>query len=307
MAKPFRSLILGMTGILAACQPNPTTTCQVSVSPSVGDLDTVFSGSWTSQNAVTCSYAVDGAGSVPIGCNSMLSATGARGAGLGTHTFTITATGTRRAASCSATWTVLPSLADMGSAADLSQPPSTLDLSVAPDLGMANNMLDLHQATLFDNPMNLADWPVTTTITDLEFQYGGMDGVHVEFSKRDGAGSWPDVTPPGWTGPLEYTLGMAELINGHWYASAAVQFWRDLAQSGGNVGANQQVATNWYYDARWGALAGHQPAAGEMIGIFVVAGNARGVTDEGSQSPVHERSNVVLVPMPTAAGAKYTF
>jgi len=30
---------------------------------------------------------------------------------------------------------------------------------------------------------------VTTTITALEFQYNGADGVHVEFSKRDGPAS----------------------------------------------------------------------------------------------------------------------
>ncbi|HEY8089523.1 MAG TPA: hypothetical protein VIF09_16795 [Polyangiaceae bacterium] len=181
--------------------------------------------------------------------------------------------------------------------------------------------LDLHQATLYDNPPGLADWPVTTQITDVEFQYQGADGVHVEFSKRDGTGSWPDVTPPGWTGPLEYTLGFAEYINGQWYASAAIEFWRGLPAAGGNVAedidtkaqctafgaaSSCQVAKNWYYDGRWGALAGYQPATGEIIGVFVVAGNLRGVTD-GSQSPVQERSNVVLVPMPGFAGAKYTF
>jgi hypothetical protein len=142
-----------------------------------------------------------------------------------------------------------------------------------------------------------------------------------EFSKRDGAGSWPDVTPPGWTGSLEYTMGMVEFINGKCYASAAVEFWRGLPASGGNVaqdivtkgqctafgaGSTCQVAKNWYYDGRWGNLAGYQPATGEIIGIFVVAGNLRGVTD-GSQSPVQERSDVVLMPMPPLAGAKYTF
>jgi hypothetical protein len=185
----------------------------------------------------------------------------------------------------------------------------------------APTMLDLHQVTLFDNPSNLADWAVTTQITEVDFQYMAMDGVHVEFSKRDGPGSWPDITPPGWNGPLEYTLGMVEKINGQWYGSAAIQFWRGLPASGGNVaadivtmaqctlfgmGSTCQVAKNWYYDGRWGALAGYQPATAEMIGIFVVAGNLRGVTD-GSQSPVQERSNVVLMPMPTFAGAKYTF
>ncbi len=54
--------------------------------------------------------------------------------------------------------------------------------------------------TLFDNPFNLADWAVTTHITAVEFQYKGKDGVRVEFSKRDGPGSWPDrrvaIGPP---------------------------------------------------------------------------------------------------------------
>jgi hypothetical protein len=200
---------------------------------------------------------------------------------------------------------VIADLATAAIAMDMSRPPPPPDLAVPPDLRPTT--LDLKQAVILDNPPSLADWPVTTTITDLEFQYNGQDGVHVEFSKRDGPGSWPDVVPPGWDGPLEYTLGMAELINGTWYASAAIQFWRGLDASGGNVALDNQVAKNWYYDGRWGALAGRQPATGETIGIFVVAGNVRNVTDEGSQSPVMERSNVVLVPMPDVNGAKYTF
>ena len=199
----------------------------------------------------------------------------------------------------------LSSRADLAPRLDLASLP---DLVTAPDLAMPPTMLDLHQAILSDNPPNLADWPITTMITDVEFQYNGADGVHVEFGKRDGPESWPDVTPPGWMGPLEYTLGMAEQINGQWYASAAIQFWRGLDASGGNVGANNPVAVNWYYDGRWGALAGRQPAEGELIGLFVVAGNARGVfADDPLESPVMERSNVVLMPFPGPNGAKYTF
>lgn len=168
--------------------------------------------------------------------------------------------------------------------------------------------LDLSQATIYDNPPDLANWPITTLITDVEFQYNGQDGVHVEFDKRDGPNAWPPVTPPGWMGPLEYTLGMAENINGQWYASAAIQFWPGLDASGGNVALNNQVAMNWYYDGRWGMLNGRQPATGEIIGIFVVAGNARGVmSDDPLESPVMERSNVVLMPFPDVNGAKYTF
>lgn len=166
--------------------------------------------------------------------------------------------------------------------------------------------IDLHLATLYDNPPGLADWPVTTALTEVDFT---NDGVHLEFSKKDGPDRWPDIIPPGWGGPLQYTLGMAECIAGQWHASAAVEFWYGLEASGGNIALDDQVAKNWYYDAgRWGALAGRQPATGETIGIFVVAGNARAVhADDPLQSPVMERSNVVLVPMPDVGGANHVF
>lgn len=166
--------------------------------------------------------------------------------------------------------------------------------------------LDLHQAILHDNPPNLADWPVTTSLTEIDFT---NDGVHVLFSKIDGPDRWPDIIPPDWEGPLQYTLGMVECIDGQWHASAAIQYWYGLAASGGNVALDNQVANNWYYDAgRWGELAGRQPATGEIIGIFVVAGNARAVhEDDPLQSPVMERSNVVLVPMPDINGASHSY
>jgi hypothetical protein len=161
--------------------------------------------------------------------------------------------------------------------------------------------LDLHLAEIKNNPPALADWPVTTKITKLTI---GSNGFHLEFSKRDGAGSWPDITPPGWGGPLQYTLGMARYIDGKWYASAPVQFWRGLDSSGGPP---SEVTKNWFYDAgRWGPLSKTQPGPGTYVGIFVVAGNVRNITDNGSQSPVKERSNVVMIPLP-ASGASYTF
>jgi hypothetical protein len=128
----------------------------------------------------------------------------------------------------------------------------------------------------------------------------------VVFDKQDGDGRWPDVTPPGWDGPLQYTMGLAEKIDGKWHASAAIQFWYGLESSGGNVALDNQIAVNWYYDGRWGELMGRQPATGETVGLFVVAGNLRGVTD-GSQSPVMERSDVVLVPFPDVGGATHSF
>ena len=50
-------------------------------------------------------------------------------------------------------------------------------------------------------------------------------------------------------------------------------------------------------------LATHQPAPGEQVGFFVTAGDARAK----DVRVVTERSNVVLVPFPTDAGAYYPF
>jgi hypothetical protein len=165
---------------------------------------------------------------------------------------------------------------------------------------------DLNQVTLYSNPPDLASWPVTTQLTEVDFT---TNGVHVAFSKEDGAGRWPDVTPPGWTGPLEYTLGMVECINGQWYGAAVIEYWNGLYAMGGNVGANNQIAMNWYYDQiRWGKLASRQPAQGEMVGVFVAAGNLRNITsDDPAQSPTMERSNVVYMPFPGPNGSMNAF
>ena len=165
----------------------------------------------------------------------------------------------------------------------------------------ANDAINLSAATILNSPRDLASWPVTTTITRLDMR---ASGVHVEFSKKDGAGRWPDFTPAGWDGPLQYTLGMALKIGGQWYASTPIEFWHGLDASGGPP---SQYALNWFYDpGRWAPMTYHQPSVGEMIGIFVCAGDCRNRSDS-SGSPVRERSNVVLVPMPNDGGASYAF
>jgi hypothetical protein len=72
-------------------------------------------------------------------------------------------------------------------------------------------------------------------------------------------------------------------------------------------GPPSQYAQNWFYDAgRWAPMTYHQPAVGERIGIFACAGNCRNDTT-GAGSPVKERTNVVVVTMPTDAGGYFPF
>ena len=171
----------------------------------------------------------------------------------------------------------------------------------SPGTPVAADMIGLASVTILNSPSDLARWPVTTSITRIDLR---SNGVHVDFSKRDGAGRWPDYTPPGWSGPLEYTLGMVLSIDGRYYASAPIEFWNGLDASGGPP---SRYALNWFYDPRrWAPMTYHQPAVGEQIGFFVCAGDCRGRTDGGG-SPVKERSNVVVVTMPSDAGASFTF
>lgn len=164
-----------------------------------------------------------------------------------------------------------------------------------------NDAIDLHTATILNSPADLANWPATAKITLLDIR---PNGIHVEFTKQTGRGRWPDVTPPGWDGPLQFTLGMVLTISGRVYASAPIQFWYGRDEGGGPP---SQYALNWFYDpARWAPMTYHQPAVGEMIGFFVGAGDLRNHTDS-SGSPVRERSNVVMVPMPSDAGATFRY
>jgi len=80
-------------------------------------------------------------------------------------------------------------------------------------------------AAIRNSPSDIASWPATARITRLDL---GPGGVRIDFTKRDGPGSWPDVAflTPGEN--LQYTLWIVLNINGQWYASGCIQFWRGL-------------------------------------------------------------------------------
>jgi hypothetical protein len=166
--------------------------------------------------------------------------------------------------------------------------------------------LDLSQVTLEHMASDFASWPITTHIKKVTLSLTGVS-VELDNGRPD---SWPDTADRPGMGPLLYSLGLAEKINGQWYASAPIQLWRGLAESGGPIqdqdvdsSGQGQIAKNWFYDSRWGPLAGHQVLTGDELGIFVCAGDCRdGV---GDYSPVHERSNVVLINLPGAQGGVF--
>ena len=166
---------------------------------------------------------------------------------------------------------------------------------LAPSGPVSNDQMDLRAATVRNSPMDIANWAETTRIRQLDL---GTNGVFIDFDKKE---VWPEVTPPGWEGPLTYTLWIVINVNGQWYTSGCIAYWRGLGRNGGPPA---EYAANWYYDLiRWGPMVGHQPAPGEMVGFFVSAGDAR---NNGPIS-VKERSNVVMVPFLGAGGGVFGF
>jgi hypothetical protein len=158
----------------------------------------------------------------------------------------------------------------------------------------AQDAINLSAAVVHNSPADVASWPVTTRITQLTMlpENTHAPGLSVDFSAR---ASWPDYTPPGFQGPIQYTFWAGVRIAGVWHVSGFHRMWRDRAATGAPILTNNNFAINWAYDSRWGPMAGYVPVAGEAMIFFVTAGNARGVPTVTS---VRERSNVVIVNLP---------
>lgn len=166
---------------------------------------------------------------------------------------------------------------------------------------VAADMINLSQVTVYNSPADVASWPITQSITALHMRPSGdpISGVSVE---SNALSVWPEYTPPGWSGPLQYTVWAVVKVNGAWYTSGYIQMWKGRASTGAPIIA--EFALNWAYDARWGPMMGHQPVVGEQMGFFLTAGDARGV---GGVTSVRERTNVVLVNLPANDTGDFTF
>lgn len=160
------------------------------------------------------------------------------------------------------------------------------------------DMIDLAAAAIVNSP-DVRAWPVTTQITEVAF-----DGTNTRlvFSKQDGPDRWPDVTPPGWDGPIQYTVWLFLKIAGQWVGAGFIDMWHGRDGCGD---APSDYANNWYYGTAWSPMQENGPIlVGESIGFMVTAGDAR---HGGSVGGLHERSNVVTVAAPADDRGVFTF
>lgn len=173
-----------------------------------------------------------------------------------------------------------------------------LSLLAAP--AAAQDAFDVSRAVLEGGSPSVADRAITATVTQVNFT---DDGVVIDFTKREGPNRWPDVVPPGWDGPIEYTLWIGMQLQGQWHVCGVIEFWFGRGidadkNAGSNVTLNQQIQRNWTYFC--GPMA-RQPNPGEPVAFFVTSGDQRRM----DVAAVRERSNVVVVPFPASAPAVF--
>ena len=168
---------------------------------------------------------------------------------------------------------------------------AALLLAMLSTFAHAQDQIDVAGARVYGSPGDIMRWPVTARIQSVTFTPVGFP---TRFDRMSGPNRWPDEITPGWAGPLQYTLGMClrSKTGAQWDCSAVVQFWYGRQDADPNsTAAPYSVDREWFYDAnRWGPLAYRNPAPGEVVGIFVVRGDAR-----GNVPPNRERSNVAAV------------
>lgn len=167
---------------------------------------------------------------------------------------------------------------------------------------VSGDMIDLSQAVIVNSP-DVRGWTATAKITAIGISPGGpnIGNTRIEFTKHTGFGCWPNVTPPKWEGPIQYTVWLFLKIAGVWTGAGFIQCWQDRDGCGDAI---SDYVNNWYYPSAWNPMTGHVIQPGEQIAYMVTAGSARGGSEAFS---VAERSNVVTINAPVGDNGVFTF
>jgi len=161
-----------------------------------------------------------------------------------------------------------------------------------------SDAIPLDRVNILNSP-DIHGWPVTTAITKIDWSPAGMA---IDFTRKNGVNPWPPIPTDTPGDNYQFTLWVLLNIASSWWGAGVIEFYTGQVRNGG---APDQIAANWYYDPiRWTPMTGHQPIPGEQVGFLLTSGDARhGNTGVG----LHERSNIVAVNFPGAAGGLFTF
>lgn len=162
---------------------------------------------------------------------------------------------------------------------------------------------DLHTVVTHASPADIADWPITVTITTVNEDPRG--GFELLFDRTlPESWKWPS-NPAVPSDNFQFTVWAFVQVGGKWHGAGFVQMWQGRSMKTGalpaifSVNDGAQGYVNWWGDVRrlWGEMSDYVPRPGDQVGFLVSAGNGRLV--QGVTS-VRERSNVVLVTLPAS-------
>jgi hypothetical protein len=166
------------------------------------------------------------------------------------------------------------------------------DGTIPPEAPAGRDAFDLSTAIVAapDCP-SVASLPISAAMMWIGLKDVAVDqqGYAMDFPGRD---SWPGVTPPGWEGPINHTLWMAESIGGVWYILPIKEGLGDYCTLGPILRPGQ-VPDNLTYFAQ-SPMQGYQPRPGELVGFFATTGDTRRMNLQPPSGA--GRTNVVLVP-----------
>jgi hypothetical protein len=141
---------------------------------------------------------------------------------------------------------------------------------------------------------DVLSWPATATITRVTLL---PNDVRFEYVKP--GEPWPHVTPPGWSGGIQLTLWIVVNRDGRWRTTGSIEFYQgDRPKVGSGSPLSSGQADWWYYAPEIG-----QPQPGELVGLFIAAGDQR----RKDVRSVEERSNIVTFTVPPNDTGVFTF
>lgn len=145
---------------------------------------------------------------------------------------------------------------------------------------------------------DVGGWPATVELNGITFKPG--DGVFPDYDTAEANRRWPDITPAGWDGPIQFTLHAIVNVGGQWHGGGYILFWRGRTNTGANwlelAPDRTDGLDNWranWADTRFGPSHGYIPKAGDEVGFCLSAGGNR----MREATSVQERTPIVRLPL----------
>lgn len=145
-------------------------------------------------------------------------------------------------------------------------------------------MVLIEQIKVTDGP-NVLQFAETAKVTSVQFKPNDFQLRHTAEA------TWPNVTPPGWDGPIQWTLYVVVGTR----AVGCIEMWKGRLGVGSPFSSAQK---DWFY---YTSLP--QPKPGDEVGFFAVAGDFR----RKDVRSVEERSNIVWVKVPAGDTGTFIF